>query len=70
MNPESAHQSLPDPAKCRTHLYGIGLMAQCLVDSPDACKYATRVRALVFCNNPDRLKIVARSWPKQTKKNP
>jgi hypothetical protein len=52
----SNQRSLPDPEICRTkHLGQQNLeLSQCLVENPDACKYATRFGPGVFCRHPDR----------------
>ena len=46
---------LPNPEICRTGYLGETLnFSDCLVESPDACKYAVRLDSRVLCRHPDR----------------
>jgi hypothetical protein len=57
-NTVSQQRRLPDPEICRTRylLYTLGF-TQCLVENPDACKYAERSASGVYCEHPDRRKF-------------
>jgi hypothetical protein len=48
-------RDLPDPKICRTKHLGPGLdLSKCLVEDPDACKFAIRFGPAVLCSHPDR----------------
>jgi hypothetical protein len=46
---------LADPEKCRTRYLGQSLdFSDCLVETPDGCKYALRFGSGVLCRHPNR----------------
>jgi hypothetical protein len=54
----SNRKRLPDPETCRTiHLEQFPELSKCLVEDPDACKYAVRIGSGVYCYNPHRFRF-------------
>ena len=54
-------RTLPDFAICRAKPSGFADYADCLVDSPDDCRYALPFGNYYHCLHPDRADIIART---------
>jgi len=52
---------LPDVAVCRAKASGFASYVDCLVDSPQSCRYAFSIGGYVHCDHPEREAIVART---------
>jgi hypothetical protein len=66
--PERGPRKLPDPALCRAQSLACSTLAECLAESPSACKYVMPFGWSMFCNHPQRAEIVARTEAEKAKK--